>query len=222
MKETRKKRLSGLALPLWLLALLGLDLLFRATYGFVGGVSWTAATPLAFTLFWLLLFAGLVMLLPRWGGRIVILLTTLLSCLLTAVHAVMYHLFGNFFGFSDLLYAGDGAAFFSFRYLQMRKLLLAGVLLTLAVGVLAAVSLPKHRKERGPALCRILAGIAAALLAVGGLFWLNRKMTVEIEVRDKMTWSVALEETEQAGTPEQIVYSRFKNPNACLPLTGLY
>ena len=143
MKQKLKPLLPKLAVPVWLLALLCLDLLFRKTYGYVGGVSWRNPVPLLFTLLWLLFFGALALLLPRWGGRTVILLTTVLSCLLTVVHAVMYQLFGNFFGLSDLLYAGDGAAFFSFRYVHMRLLLLAGVLLTLAAGVTAAVLLPK-------------------------------------------------------------------------------
>ena len=222
MKETLKKYLPRLAPPLWLLALLCLDLLFRKTYGFVGGMGAKAATPLFFTTLWLLLLAGLVLLLPRWAGRIVVLLSTLLSCLLTVVHAVMYHLFGNFFGFPDLLYAGDGAAFFSLQYLQMRKLLLAGVLLTLAAGVLACILLPKHPKEKKNTRRRVIAGLAALALAAGGLFWMDRRLTVELPLRDEMGWSVALDETEQTGTPEQLAYSQFKNPNACLPLTGLY
>ena len=222
MKENIKKTLSALAIPLWLLALLCLDLLFRKTYGYVGGVDWRAETPLYFTLLWLLLLAGLVLLLPRWGGRIVILLSTLLSCLLTVTHAVMYHLFGNFFGAADLLYAGDGAAFFSFQYLHMRKLLLAGVLLTLAAGILAFLFLPKHKKEKKPRRWRVVGGLAAILLAVGGIYWMNRSLSVEIVVRDKMGWSVSFNEIEQPGTPEQISYSQFQNPNACLPMVGLF
>ena len=221
-REKLKNLMSRLAIPLWLLALLCLDLLFRKTYGYVGDADWRAETPLYFTVLWLLLLAGLVLLLPRWGGRTVILLSTVLSCLLTVVHAVMYHLFGNFFGFSDMLYAGDGAAFFSFQYLQMRKLLLAGVLLTLAAGILAFIFLPKHKKEKKQVRCRVMAGLAALILAAGGLYWMNRRLTVELQIRDEMGWAVALNEAEQKGTPEQIAYSQFKNPNACLPLTGLY
>ena len=222
MKEKTKTLLSRLAIPLWLLALLCLDLLFRKTYGYVGGRSWDDLTPLLFTGLWLLLFGGLALLLPRWGGRILILLSTLLSCLLTVVHAVMYHLFGNFFGFPDLLYTGDGLAFFSFQYLHMRKLLLAGVLLTLAAGILAFIFLPKHKKGKKNLAWRLTGGLAAVLLAVGGLYWQSRSLTVEIQLRDEMGWSVALQEEKQSGTPEQIAYSQFKNPNACLPLTGLY
>lgn len=220
MKQKLKPLLPKLAVPVWLLALLCLDLLFRKTYGYVGGVSWRNPVPLLFTLLWLLFFGALALLLPRWGGRTVILLTTVLSCLLTVVHAVMYQLFGNFFGLSDLLYAGDGAAFFSFRYVHMRLLLLAGVLLTLAAGVTAAVLLPKPPKKRW----RIPLCLAALLLSVGGLYWRSSRLTVPIVFWDEMGWDIALHthEAHQEGTPEQILYSEFKNPNACLPLTGLY
>ena len=220
MKEKLKTLLPKLAVPVWLLALLCLDLLFRKTYGFVGGVSWRAPGPLLFTLLWLLLFGALVLLLPRWGGRTLILVITLLSCLLTVVHAVMYHLFGNFFGLADLLYAGDGAAFFSFRYLHMRLLLLLGVLLTLAVGIAAAVLLPKPSEKRR----RIPVCLAVLVLAAAGLYWRSSSLTVPIVYADEMGWAVALnpQEAQQEGTPEQVLYSEFRNPNACLPMLGLY
>lgn len=222
MKAKLKILLPRLAIPLWLLSLLGLDLLFRGTYGYVGGKGAWTAEPLIFTALWLLLFAGLVLLLPRWGGRTVMLTLTVLSCLLCVVHAVMFHLFGNFFGFADLLYAGDGAAFFSFQYLQMRRLLLLGVLLALAAGILAAIVLPKHRKERTAVRRRVIAGLAALVLSVGGLFWMNRSLSVELVVDDTMRWEIVRDEKVQEGTPEQLAYSEFKNPNLCLPLTGLY
>ena len=215
-----KALLAALALPLWALSLLGLDLLFRYTYGFVGGVAWKDGLPLEFSLLWVLTMGALVWLLPRLGARILMLLVSLTGCVLVVVHAVMYHLFGNFFGFSDLLYAGDGAAFFSFQYLQMRKLLLLGVLLTLAAGILAAVFLPK--RAYGPK--RLIPGLLALALGVGGLLWLNASLTVELRTNETMGWGVALDEKEQppAGSPRQILYTEFKNPNACLPLTGLW
>lgn len=222
MRAKRNPLSPRLALPLWLLSLLGLDLLFRATYGYVGGANAWTAEPLLFTLLWLLLFAGLVLLLPRWGGRTVMLTVTALSCLLCVVHAVMFHLFGNFFGIADLLYAGDGAAFFSLQYLQMRRLLLIGVLLALAVGILAAIFLPKHKKERRTVRRRVIAGLAALVVGVGGLFWMNRSLSVELVVDDTMRWEINRDGKPQAGTPEQIAYTEFKNPNLCLPLTGLY
>lgn len=220
MNENRKIKnlMQKLALPLYLLTLLGLDLLFRWTYGFVGGVSWTDKTALTFTALWILFLGAAVWLLPRLGGRIFILATTVLSCLLVAVHAIMYHLFGNFFGFSDLLYAGDGAAFFSLEYLHMRKLLLTGILLALAAGILAAVFLPKQPYHRA----RVLSGLLAMAVSVGGLCWINARLTVELKAEETMGWSVAMKEEEQVGSPAQILYSEFKNPNVCLPMTGLY
>ena len=222
MKESKNAILSRLALPIWMLALLGQDLLFRRLYGFAGGVDWLAPIPLSFTLLWLLVFGGLVLLLPRLGGRVVVLLITVLSCLLTVVHAVMYHLFGNFFGFSDLLYAGDGAAFFSVQYLQMRKLLLADIVLTLAVGILAVIFLPRHRKEAKAIRRRVAGGLAAICIGLGGLFVLNQKLSVEMKANEIMTWKVHSDAFQEFGTQDQIEYTRFQNSNVCLPLTGLY
>ena len=41
-REKLKNLMSRLAIPLWLLALLCLDLLFRKTYGYVGDADWRA------------------------------------------------------------------------------------------------------------------------------------------------------------------------------------
>ncbi len=212
--------LTRLSLPLYLLSLLGIDLLFQFLYGFVGGTAHLNTLALGFTLLWVLLFGAIAYLLPRICGRFFIVLTVLLAAVLAAVHAVMYHLFGSFFRFSDLLYAGEGAAFFSMQYVQMRKLLAFGLVFFLAAGITAAVFLPK-RPYRLP---RYLTGGAVIAAAVIGLILLSNANIIQVEKNEKsMSWSVTKDENKipQMDVQKQ-QYTEFLNANACLPMTGLY
>ena len=211
--------MERLSLPLYMLSLLGTDLLFQRLYGFVGGAVWPNKLALAFTLLWVLLLGAVAALLPRLGGRIFIVLTVLLSVILTVVHAVMFHLFGNFFRFSDMLYAGEGAAFFSMQYVQMRKLLAGGLVLFFLMGAAAAVFLPKRPYGK----LRVLACVGAILLSAGGLYLLNRSNTVSIQIVDKMEWSVGVkQQTVDPETTRKQQYTEFLDANVCLPMVGLY
>ena len=216
-KKTTPKWKRILAIPLYLLALLGPDLCFQRLYGQVGGGSWPNLTATAFTLLWVLFLGALLLLLPRLAGRIMIVVTVLFSVILVITHAVMYHLFGNFFGFADLSYAGDGAAFFSVKYLQMRKLLLLAVAAALVLAVLAAVWLPKLNYSRK----RILIGALTAAFCLAGLLLLNRSMITQSEEGSEMRWDVAEEDASQ-GDYAKRVYTEFRSPNDCLPISGLY
>ena len=222
--ETIKKYLAHAALPLYMAAMLCLDLLFRAMYGYVGGwkdttLSAFQSPAIFFSLLWVLLFGAVVYLLPRVLGRIFMVLTGLVNCILVIVHAVMYHLFGSFFGFHDLLYAGEGAAFFSSSYLHMRKLLLIGVLFAFAAIVVAVVFLPRRANQRK----RMAFSACALVLSVTGIALLNNSMLVEIKHQETMSWAIANKKDLNANLdPAQRAYSEFTNPNACLPLAGLY
>lgn len=219
MNESQKPKIwrHRLALPLYLLALLVLDLAFQILYGRTVG-TWPGLPAIAFSLLWVLLLGAIVLLLPRLVGRIFIILSVLVCAVLVATHAIMYHLFGNFFGFSDLLYAGDGAAFFSFQYLQMRKLLLVALVAALTLGLLAAVWLPKLEYSRR----RILPGVIAAVACVAGLLLLNHTMIGTTEADTEMRWDVAEDNAASDGDYAKRAYAEFRNPNVCLPMTGLY
>lgn len=127
-------------IPICFLMFLGLNYVFSTLYcGEVLVTSW------CFSVFWALLFCGILTLLPTVAKRIGIVLLLTVFSLTCILHAVMYNLFGNFFGFSDLLYTEDGLAFFSFAYLKARKLLWITVVIWILAGIFMAWNLKKEK-----------------------------------------------------------------------------
>lgn len=142
------KKLSFLSLPLCFLSFVLLDFSFRYFYGFVGETDLFAWQPLWFTLCWSLLMTAIIALLPQLIRRIVMLVFQIFFSVLVLVHAGMYSIFGNFFSFSSIAFAGDGAAFFSWSYIQIRKMLIVCVVFCLLLMILAVILAPKYEKGK--------------------------------------------------------------------------
>lgn len=214
MKKTRSfgEALGALSLPLYGSVLVCLDLAFRYLYR-SGAAPWQGVTPLLFTLGWVLMMTGTAGLLPRRGGRVWMVATVVFWCLLVLVHCVMSNLFGKFFSLEDLLYAGEGARFFSFQYIKVRCSMVACLILALVGGLLAARLLKKPQK-RGRRWLAALAGVLGLVLVLG----LHNNHLVDLSA-DVMTWSVA---TDSDNSNRKRIYTEFSNPNASLSLTGLY
>ncbi len=126
-------------------SLLFLDISFRWIYSFVGSTPVWDAQPFNFTVGWSLLLTALVMLLPRLLRRIAMVLLIVFFSLLVVVHGAMYNIFGNFFTFSDLNFAEDGARFFSWSYLNFRKLFLICIFAAVLLMVAAAILVPPKK-----------------------------------------------------------------------------
>lgn len=204
--------------PLYFLILIGLDVAFRYLYRTADSFSWGNLTPLLFTLGWALVLTGVAVVLPRRLSQIWIIFTCSLFAVLVLVHAVMYNLFGSFFSLQDLVYAGDGAKFFSLTYLKIRKALVLTSILAVVGSVLAAWLMPK-KPWRPLRLLSVLPMVLGACL----IMHLHTPLIyVEPETGSPvMTWDVTYEE-KTAVDPEQLLYTEFTNANRCLNLTGLY
>ena len=117
----KRRELGFVSLPLFFLALVFLDYAIRLVYRFLGVTRLLSWKPMVFTLCWALLLTALVSLLPKLGRRIAMGALGLLFALLAVAHGVMYNVFGHFFSFSDMNFAGDGAEFFDWAYLRLPK-----------------------------------------------------------------------------------------------------
>lgn len=206
-------KLSFLSLPLCFASFVFLDYAFRLFYRFVGTTRLLALRPMAFTLCWSLLLTCLVSLLPRLGRRIAMLVLILLFALLTVTHGVMYNVFGHFFSFADMNFAGDGARFFSWSYFNLRKAFVLCVVLAVLLMVLAAFLAGKPRPGGKRWKTRVAVLVLAVLAAVPiGL--LHAQLLPEEE---GISW-----DTTYDPSSDESAYKAFSDPNRCLNLAGLY
>ncbi|MDR0889073.1 MAG: sulfatase-like hydrolase/transferase [Oscillospiraceae bacterium] len=190
-------------------SLVFLDYAFRFFYQFVGITPLLNLKTAAFTFGWCAIFTALFSLLPQLARRIAMLLSIGIFSLLAFTHSVMFNIFGEFFTFADLNFAGDGAKFFSWTYLRLRLALLACILLAILIMVLAAWLAPK---KKGNWKTRVAALAVIAVCIVPMVMAHNRLIPVEEE---EMWWGSTFD-------PNAALYKDFTDSNRCLLLTGLY
>ena len=152
LRMTRKampKAADWLHLPLYFLTLLALDFGFQ--YFFLHLRVIDKADYLLLRLFtpgWALVFTGIAALLPGLLRRGWMVLTGLAASILALVHGVYINMYGKFFSFADMGFAGDGAAFMDTSYLVIRRLLLAGIVLCAVLFALSVVLTPRKCRLR--------------------------------------------------------------------------
>lgn len=202
--------LGRYAIGLSFCILVALDLMFRYFYRDCTGVSVTALQPLLFTVGWSLLLCGILYVLPTLGRRIGIVLVVTINALMCIVHGVMYNLFGNFFSFADLSYAGDGAAFFSFSYLRIRPGVLVCSLLAIAGAIVLAIMLPKkpYQKKKQPIAAAIMVVVALACIIV------PHKQLMS-QVKNYIVW-------DQRKGLDANIYKNQTNVNYAMGASGCY
>lgn len=215
MKEflDRVRKLSFLSLPLCFFSFVFLDYSFRFFYRFVGNTALLSWKPMLFTLGWSLLLTSLIALLPRLGRRIAMMVLIGLFSLLTIVHGAMFKIFGNFFTFSDTNFAGDGAKFFSWTYLDLRKAFLLCVVLAVLLMALAAFLAQKPKPGSRWWKSR-LAALGLAALSIVPIACTHSAMMPKA---DTMWWGNTYDPNAE---PE--AYREFTDSNRCMMLTGLY
>ncbi len=215
MKKAKKIQLNSKLLPLALYAcvLMALDLSFRYLYP-TGPLAWDDWRPCLFTAGWTLMLTAAAALLPRRWSRIWMVGTVVFHALLVLTHCVMWNLFGDFFSLEDLLYAGEGARFFSLQYLQVRKAMAAALLLAVLGAIGAAWRMPKQTPWKARRIWFVPAVLGLTL--VTGLHFAS----VTRQVEGTMSWDVSMQESSESS--RKVLYTEFSNPNACMSMTGLY
>ena len=152
LRATRKllpKAADWLHLPLYFLTLLALDFGFQYFFLHLRVIAEQDYLTLRlFTPGWALVFTGIAALLPGLLRRLWMVLTGGAFCILATVHGVYINMYGKFFSFADIGFAGDGAAFMDTSYLVIRKLLLLGILLCALLFILCTLLTPRKCKLR--------------------------------------------------------------------------
>ena len=195
-------------LPLFFLILLFLDLLFRKLYWSANGLSaWTDKTAFLLSVCWCALLTGFALILPKIVKQIYMMLIILINCLFVLMHAGFNSFFYDFFSFSDIRFAGDGAAFFEPEYIHIRPALIWGVVLCVVLGIAACFFVPK--KER----YSVLRIVAAVLLLLAPIFGIQRVVKTSF-APGAINWN----NYQYKGS----IYEHFTDSRECLMMTGLY
>lgn len=219
MQEWKEKirivrgRLAWASLPLCFCGLVLFDAALRFFYRAAGSTRFLDWRAFVFTGAWSLLLTGVAALLPPLGRRIAMGVYAVFFGLLSVVHGVMFNIFGEFFTFSDTNFAGDGAKFFSLSYLNLRKALVASIVLAMLLLAVGAWLVPKRQpgKPRWP---RLAGASGAILLSLVSVVLLNRSLLPQA---DTMTWGSLFDPNS-----EEQAYKDFTDSNRCLLLAGLY
>ncbi len=208
------RRFGILSLPVFFLALVFIDGAFRWVYAGAGGTRLLNAKTMLFTCSWALLVTALTGLLPRLGRRIAMGALGVFFGFLVILHGVMYNVFGHFFSFADMNFAGDGAKFFSWTYFQLPKKLYFFVLLFLLM-VGAAMVLASGPMAQGKRLW-VQRGCMALIapVCIAAILLTHQKLMPRADV---LTWDNRFDPNSDTE-----VYREFTDANRSMKLTGLY
>lgn len=195
-----------LTIPICFVIFLILNYMFCILYcGEVSTLSWL------FSLFWAFLFCGILALFPSVARRIGIVFLITFFALFCILHAVMYHLFGNFFAFSDLVYTEDGMAFFSFTYIKARKLLWIMAIGSIVVSFLLAFNLKKQKYT----VRQVIIGLALVIIGIVGIYAQHNKIMSRLSTT--IAWDAAAQNENDAD-----IYQGMTNKNYVMSMTGIY
>ena len=211
MKKTAEK-LIWISQPLFFLSLVNLDLALRHVYWYVWA-SGIASNALWFSLLWCLFLTAFASLFPVSLRRVLIIAIALFYSVLVVVHAGMYSAFGQFFSFADLDYAGVGAAFFSWEYISIRKLLLLGIGVSLILAVSAAVLAKRPTRPKKTQGWIHVAAVLAIILSAFGIWKLHSSYQLE---EDFFDWK------RKYGKTADEIYVGFTDKNSAMMVAGLY
>ena len=210
-----RRRLAPIYLSLCFLSFFIVDFSLRFIYKHLFTVGLFSITPMLFSIFWSLLLTGIIGMLPGLAKRITMMLLITVFGIFSVGHAVIFNIFGNFFSFADFAYLGDGARFFSFSYLKVRKLLVCSVLIAFfLMGIAAWLS---SAANHGAARKKELISCAALIvLSVCAILLVHTKLMKDSN-KQQMSWRTAIMEQ-----PESVIYGDFSNVNQCMGIAGLY
>ena len=214
-REPDARRVPAWVSPiLFFASLVSLDLLFRTIYQGVSSTPVFAAETMVFTCAWAVLITAVLMLLPVILRRIGMILVDVIFVILALAHGVMYGIFGNFFSFADMNFAGDGARFFSWDYIGMNLPLIGTLVLSLLLMILACCF---ARRKTRTGIMKWIRPLILLLLAGGALFAIHQEHENMLPDDDHMSWDKIYNSETKAEA-----YRLFSDSNRCLMMTGLY
>lgn len=208
------RKFGAASLPLFFMALVFLDYAFRWVYAQAGSTRLLSWKPMLFTGSWALLLTSLVALLPRIARRIAMGVLGVFFGFIVVLHGVMFNVFGHFFSFADMSFAGDGAKFFSWTYFQLPKKIYFFVLVFLLMVAAAAILVPRPKASGKKLWIRRGCALLMVPLCLGAIWFEHQTLMPKA---DDMTWLTTFNPNSE---PE--VYKGFTDANRSMKLTGIY
>lgn len=184
-----------------------LDVVFREAYKECGITEVWDKTPIMFTICWCVLLTSIALVLPGIIKKIYMIAVALVYAVLVLVHCGLSGFNGSVFSFSDIQFAGDGAAFFSMDYLYIRKMVLVTIVVYLLVAIIAVFLIPKEKYS----IVRVMSSILLFGVSVGGINY------VKSTIYDQelfLSWD--------NYQRKNAIYENFTDSNKSIMLTGLY
>ena len=206
LRRFMPKAADWLHLALFFLTLVALDYGFQYFFLHLRVIDKTDYLLLRlFTPAWALVFTGVAAVLPSLLRRFFMALVGGAYSVLALVHGVYINMYGKFFSFADMGFAGDGAAFMDTSYLVIRRLLLAGIILCAVLFALSVILTPRK--------CRLhfLAGLP---MAAAGVAVIAVLCTTVLGADTVLVWN-------QHEDPS-FLYDNFSDDQANMNMLGLY
>ncbi|HHU05942.1 MAG TPA: LTA synthase family protein [Clostridiales bacterium] len=192
-------------IPAFFISLLIMDFGLRRAYNWLGSTPLFDTAPILFTIGWSALLTAVAVALPRKIKRVYLSVVIVLNAALSIVHSLLYNIFGNFFSFSDMAFAGNGIKFLEREYIRLSRTVIVCVLISLAALVFMIVHTPKEKYTRH----RIIGAALGAAAGIGLIWGAHALVTKD---GDEIRWEIG----------RTAIYEDFTNLKECLNLTGLY
>lgn len=142
--------------------------------------------PLLFSAVWSVLLTALILLFPRWLGRILYGLVYFIFVVYAVAQSGYYLIFNKMMWLTDLGYAGDGAEFASSVFGFLTKGFYISIVLMLVIGIVGVLLMPKAKRR----WFHRIGCVAVFVLCCIALYLLPAKI---FEVSDKDLWGAQQE-----------------------------
>ncbi len=211
--EIRDRYGAVLSPIVFFISLLLLDLGFRLYHQSVGETAVWNWVPNTFTVLWLLILTGVVLLIPGLAKKIVMGVLVGFFTLLVLAHTVLYHVSGAFISFSDLAFAEGVTSFLSVQYFTFSWKMYLLFFVVLLLGAVAVLLAP--RKQNFSRIATLVCACVIFFLAFG-IYLVHEHC-----YHDGSTAQFAWTDTYKPDSPEAI-YTEFSDSLENVLLCGNY
>lgn len=187
------------------LPFIAMDLVTRAVGYKVSFFHIYSIQPALFTLCWVFLFVGLTLSVNKTAGKIIYLISFLISFILFLTNVIYYPMTKFFFNFSLLQMAGEGSSYIWDTIIHTNPIFFIIAVIIIALAVLAFLKLPVREKTSYKSLIKI----SLIFLVLHALLSLTFG-----KAYSTLTW-------DSFKNPAN-VYKEFSDSNKCMKISGLY